>query len=306
MNCIGPCNSDGMDNTAVTHQVSVDGGSLLVGVWPGGPDVVLAIHGGTSSHLVWSTLVDALAGAATVIAPDFRGAAGSEHVGPPYGLRAHADDMRRVLDHFGVDRAVVMGWSLGGFIAANAAAELRERAAAVVLVDGGLPLPLPDGFDPIALQDVLIEPAMQRYRKRFTTREEHRAYWRRHPAMRDPSLWTAPVVAHFDDEVEPSTDGDLRWRVDLDALRADVIDTLTGDTRDAASRVRSPMSFVWAERGLQDEPHGYYPLDAVREYARHHPLRIAEGHGLNHYTLMLSPSGVQLLAGEVRWALSLG
>jgi lipase len=286
-------------------------------VWPGGPEVVLAIHGGTSSHLVWSTLVAELDGAATVIAPDFRGAAGSEHVGPPYGLRAHADDMRRVLDHFGVDRAVVMGWSLGGFIAANAAAELRDRAAAVVLVDGGLPLPLPAGperppaergvsFDPVAMKDQLIEPAMKRYRKRFTTREEHRAYWRGHPAMRDPSLWTAPVVAHFDDEVEPSPEGDLRWRVDLDALRADVIDTLMGDTRDAASRVAAPMSFVWAERGLQDEPTGYYPLGAVRDYAREHPLRIAEGHGLNHYTLMLSPPGVQLITDEVRWALSLG
>ena len=306
-----------MVTACTTHEVPVDGGSLLVGVWPGAAEVVLAIHGGTSSHLVWSTLVAELDGAATVIAPDFRGAAGSEHVGPPYGLRAHADDMRRVLDHFGVDRAVVMGWSLGGFIAANAAAEsgparppaergVGRRATAVVLVDGGLPLPLPAGFDPVALQDQLIEPAMKRYRKRFTTRDEHRAYWRSHPAMRDPSLWTAPVVEHFDDEVEPSTTGDLRWRVDLDALRADVIDTLIGDTRDAASRIESPMSFVWAERGLQDEPTGYYPLDAVREYARHHPLRIAEGRGLNHYTLMLSPPGVRLIAGEVRWALSLG
>jgi pimeloyl-ACP methyl ester carboxylesterase len=214
--------------------------------------------------------------------------------------------MRRVLDHFGVDRAVVMGWSLGGFIAANAAVELGPRSAAVVLVDGGLPLPLPAGFDPIAMQDQLIEPAMQRYRKRFTTRDEHRAFWRRHPAMRDPTLWTAPVVAHFDDEVEPSAEGDLRWRVDLDALRADVIDTLTGDTREAASRIESPVSFVWAERGLQDEPVGYYPLDAVHDYAREHPLRIAEGHGLNHYTLMLSPPGVRLIADEVRWALSLG
>lgn len=95
-----------------------------MGVWPGGDRVVLAIHGGTSSHAVWSTIVDELAGAATLIAPDFRGAAGSDHVGPPYGLRAHCDDMRRVLDHFEVDRAVIAGWSLGGFIAANTAVAL--------------------------------------------------------------------------------------------------------------------------------------------------------------------------------------
>jgi pimeloyl-ACP methyl ester carboxylesterase len=276
--------------------------------------VILAIHGGTSSHLVWSPIVDELDGAATVIAPDFRGAAGSEHVGPPYGLRAHADDMRRVLDHFGVDRAVVTGWSLGGFIAANAAVALGMRTIAVVLVDGGLPLPLPPGperppaergasFDPVAMQDVLIEPAMKRYRKRFCTRDAHRAYWRSHPAMTDPSLWTTAVVAHFDDEVESSPEG-LRWRVEVESLRKDIIDTLTGDTREAARHVAAPMSFVWAERGLQDEPSGYYPLDAVRAFAAERPLRIAEGHGLNHYTLMLSPTGVRLVADELRWALS--
>src|SRR3954465_12966741 len=109
-----------MANPAM-HSVPVDGGLLHVGVWPGADPVILAIHGGTSSHLVWSTIVEQLAGAATVIAPDFRGAAPSEHVGPPYGCRAHADDMRRVLDHFEVDRAVIIGWSLGGFIASNAA-----------------------------------------------------------------------------------------------------------------------------------------------------------------------------------------
>jgi pimeloyl-ACP methyl ester carboxylesterase len=294
-----------MAKELTTHEVTVDGGALHVGVWSGDRErVILAIHGGTSSHLVWSPIVDELDGAATVIAPDFRGAAGSEHVGPPYGLHAHADDMRRVLDHFGVERAVIAGWSLGGFIAANAADALGDRTIAAVLVDGGLPLPLPDGFDPLAMQDVLIEPAMKRYRKRLKTRDEHRALWRSHPALTEPSLWTPPVVAHFDDEVEPSGEGDLRWRVDLESLRTDVIDTLTGDTRTAASRIDAPVSFVWAERGLEDEPAGYYPLDAVREFAAAHPLRIAEGHGFNHYTLMLSPAGAQLVASELRWALS--
>jgi pimeloyl-ACP methyl ester carboxylesterase len=296
-----------MARPLTTHEVPVEGGALHVGSWRGVRDdapVILAIHGGTSSHLVWSVIVDELNGEATVIAPDFRGAAGSEHAGPPYGLRAHADDMRRVLDHFGVERAVVTGWSLGGFIAATAAVALGPRTVAAVLVDGGLPLPLPDGFDPIAMQDVLIEPAMKRYRKRLATREEHRAIWRAHPSLTDPSLWTPAVVAHFDDEVEPTDEGDLRWRVDLESLRTDVIDTLTGETRTAAMRIDAPMSFVWAERGLQNEPTGYYPLDAVRAFAAEHPLRIAEGHDLNHYTLMLSPAGAHLVADELRWALS--
>ena len=250
--------------TPTTHSIPVDGGLLNVGMWAGDERVVLAIHGGTSSHAVWSTIVDQLAGAATVIAPDFRGAAGSEHVGPPYGLRTHADDMRRVLDHFEVDRAVITGWSLGGFIAANAAVELGDRAAALVLVDGGIPLPLPEGFDPVEVRDQLMEPAL-----------------------------------------EQSREGRLQG-VNFAAMSADVLDTLTGITREAARLVDAPVSFVWAERGLQGEPTGYYALDAVHAFAAERPLRIAEGHDLDHFSVMLSDRGAQLVTGELLWALSTG
>jgi pimeloyl-ACP methyl ester carboxylesterase len=287
------------------HRVPVEGGELFVGVWPA-PDasapVVVAVHGGTSSHRIWYRIASALGGRVTLIAPDFRGANGSESVGPPFGLRAHADDVRRIADHFGAARVILAGWSLGGFIAANAAALLRDRAIAAVLIDGGLPLPLPDGFDPVAMQDVLIEPAMKRYRRRFASRDEHRAVWRAHPSLSDASLWSDELVDAIDDEleIEPS-DGQsrLRFRVNLDSLRADVLDTLRGDTRTAVERIEAPTTFVWAERGLEDEPVGYYPLEALREYARARNLRIAPGHGLNHYTLMLSDRGAGLVAAEL-------
>ena len=172
------------------HQVPVTGGELHVAVWRAGDPVVLAIHGGMSSHRAWTTIVRDLAGAATVIAPDYRGGAGSAEVGPPYGLLAHVADMRGVLDHFAVERAVVTGWSLGGFIAANTAADLGDRASALVLVDGGLPLALPEGFDVVEAEDALFEPLLERYRQRFATREEHRGTGRRTPRWPAPACGT--------------------------------------------------------------------------------------------------------------------
>jgi pimeloyl-ACP methyl ester carboxylesterase len=284
------------------HPVDVQGGELHVARWPGAAPVILAVHGGTSSHRVWSTIVRELRGAATVVAPDFRGAAGSAEVGPPYGMGAHVDDVRRVLDRFGIERCVLAGWSLGGFIAANAAAELAERAAALVLIDGGLPLALPPGLDPRRVEAELVEPAMERYRMRFASRDAHRAYWRAHPALAPTGLWGPAVQWHFDDEVEEDADG-LRWRVSLASLRADVADTLAAPTRDAVFRVRCPIRFVWAERGLRDEPTGYYPLDVVTGAAERLGMPVARGHGLNHYTLLLSDPGARLVAGELRAAL---
>jgi lipase len=287
-----------MSSAPEYHRVPVVGGELHVAVWRGAAPVVLAIHGGMSSHRAWTTIVRDLAGAATVIAPDYRGGAGSTDVGPPYGLPAHVADMRAVLDHFAVDRAVITGWSLGGFIAANAAADLGDRAAALVLVDGGLPLALPEGFDVAAVEDQLFEPLLERYRVQFATRDEHRAYWRAHPAMAGPGLWNDVVQEHFDDEVE-ETDGGTRWRLNLDSLREDVLDTLRGDTRTAVERVECPISFLWAERGLMDEPVGYYTLDTVYEAAALLDMHVVEGHGQNHYTLMLRDDGARLVADEL-------
>ena len=283
------------------HTVAVDGGDLLVGEWPAddaAAPAVIAIHGGTSSHRIWYAVARALGGRARLITPDYRGANGSESVGPPYGLLAQADDVRRVADHFELASPIVAGWSLGGFIAANAAERLGTRAKGAVLIDGGLPLPLPDDFDPIALQGTLIEPAMRRYRMRFASRDEHRAVWRGHPALADPALWTPELEAAIDDELEETASG-LRFRVNLDSLRYDVLDTLRAETRTAATRLAAPATFVWAERGLENEPVGYYPLEMARAYTREHGLRLAEGHDLNHYTLMVAPRGAALIADEL-------
>jgi pimeloyl-ACP methyl ester carboxylesterase len=286
-----------------TQRVAVEGGLLHVGVWPGAAPVLVAIHGGTSTHRIWAKVARALAGAATVIAPDFRGAGGSFRAGPPFGLRAHADDVRRLLDHVGVERAILAGWSLGGFIATNAAALLGARVRALVLVDGGVPLALPEGFDPASVGDALIEPALARYRQRFASREAHRAASRAHPALARPGLWDAEIEAAFDDELEETAQG-LAWRVSLDALRADVADTLAGPTRDALFELRCPVSFVWAERGILDEPAGYYPLALAERLAARPGMRVAHGHGQNHWELLLADAGVALVAAELRHALA--
>jgi pimeloyl-ACP methyl ester carboxylesterase len=72
---------------------------------------------------------------------------GSLHVGRwgtggPVLLAAHGEDLVAVLDHAGVERATVVGHSMGGFVAAVAAHRHPERVERLVLVDGSLPLDL--------------------------------------------------------------------------------------------------------------------------------------------------------------------
>ncbi len=62
------------------------------------------------------------------------------------GLDAHARDLIAVLDALGVERAVVVGHSMGAFVALVLGDLYPERVSRVVLVDGGLPLDLPAGL----------------------------------------------------------------------------------------------------------------------------------------------------------------
>ena len=49
--------------------------------------------------------------------------------------------MIAVLDALGLERALVVGHSLGAYIASALAAAHPDRVAGLVLVDGGLPIP---------------------------------------------------------------------------------------------------------------------------------------------------------------------
>ena len=55
-------------------------------------------------------------------------------------MAAHADDLVAVLDHFGIGRALLLGHSMGAFVAVVAADRHRDRVDQLVLVDCGLPL----------------------------------------------------------------------------------------------------------------------------------------------------------------------
>jgi pimeloyl-ACP methyl ester carboxylesterase len=286
------------------EQVPVAGGTMAVDVHDGSnPQVVLAFHGGTSCRAVWGPVVRALGGDVAVVAPDLRGWASSSVLPGPYGMAAHADDARRVLDHLGLERVVVTGWSLGGFVAANVAEALGDRATALVLIDGGIGLAMPEGFDPWPVLDQLIAPVTERLASPPPSLAAHRDAWRTHPAFARRGLWDDEIQTVMESEVEVLADGSVRHRVPLESIRTDVAETLAAPTRDAVDRAPCPVTFVWAERGLADEPVGYYSHDLAVSATGRLGARLVEAWDLNHYELVLHPDGASIVAAAIRAAL---
>lgn len=278
--------------------VPVAGGGLAAGSWGDrGQPPVLALHGITANHVSLSLVAEALSDR-FVLAPDLRGRGHSGALPPPYGMQAQADDVVRLLDDADVDRAVVLGHSMGGFVAVVLAHLHPDRVARLVLVDGGLPLPAPPGVEADVLLAAVIGPAQQRLSMTFGSVEEYRDFWRAHPAF--AADWSAAVQAYVDYDLTGAPP-QLHTRCSIDAVRADFADLVHERTyADALAGLRHDACFLRAERGMLDEPVGLFPAAYAQGMAASLPtLREQEVPGVNHYTIVLGAAGVRAVADAV-------
>jgi pimeloyl-ACP methyl ester carboxylesterase len=290
--------------------VPVTGGSLHVGV-AGAPvgsegvPVVLAVHGITGSHRTWSPVARHLGDVVTFLAPDLRGRGESSGLGGPYGMSAHAADLVAVLDHVGCPRAVVAGHSMGGYIVARLAADASDRLSAAVLVDGGLPLPLPPDVDPDVVLAAVLGPSLARLDMTFPSNEAYREFWRAHPAF-SARAWTDDIADFIDyDLAPPDRDADgqtvYRSRVSKQAVSGDGRDLLDGDrARKALESLRDPAILLWAARGLQDEERPLLPPEAIADAQRLLPhLAVEEVPDTNHYFILLGDREGEVVAAVI-------
>jgi pimeloyl-ACP methyl ester carboxylesterase len=270
--------------------------------------VVLALHGITANGLAWQALADEIVrrhgvGTVRLLAPDLRGRAASRDVPGPYGLAVHAQDTQAIASAFG-GRPILVGHSMGAFVAALAAAQDPERYRALVLVDGGLAFAAPAARDPDAALAAALGPAMARLAMVFDSPEDHLAFWRRHPAV-GPLLagptggWLQRYLEH---DLVDSGDG---WRSSCvpDAVQADGRDVLSDlDAHSAARRAVDAgvdTQLLWAERGLLDEPQGLHDEARLRSLDLPTGLRTRKVPGANHYSVILEPSAITALADAV-------
>ena len=107
--------------------------SLAVDARGDGPALLL-VHGFPLDHSMWAHQVATLARWRR-IAPDLRGAGTSDAPAGGYSMTTYADDLARLLDRLHVERAVVVGLSMGGYIAFEMLRRHRQRFLGLVLVD---------------------------------------------------------------------------------------------------------------------------------------------------------------------------
>lgn len=118
---------------------SVDANGLHLAAWEWGAAVqppALLLHSLAAHSHWWDWVAPLLAERFHLIALDFRGHGGSQHVDPPaYGFADYVADVLAVVDRLGWRAPLVVGHSLGAYIGASLAARHPARVRALVIAD---------------------------------------------------------------------------------------------------------------------------------------------------------------------------
>ncbi|GAA2206108.1 alpha/beta hydrolase [Nonomuraea monospora] len=108
---------------------------------------VVLLHAFPLSSAMWLAQREGLAKVCRVITPDLRGFGGSRLGEDEPSLDVMADDVARLLDEEGIDRAVVGGLSMGGYVTMAFCRRHPDRVLGVILADTKA------GEDPPAARD---------------------------------------------------------------------------------------------------------------------------------------------------------
>jgi pimeloyl-ACP methyl ester carboxylesterase len=207
----------------VTGAAAINGIKLFYATIGRGPPSVL-LHGGLANSDYWGNQVPALAAHHQVILVDSRGHGRSSRNAAPFGYDLMADDVVGLLDHLGLKRADIVGWSDGAIIGIDLALRHRDRIGRVFAFAANTNL---TGLKPNVEKNpnfaAFIRRAGEEYRRLSPTPREYGAFqaqishmWQSQPDWSDAQLRgiTTPVlIADGDHDEAIKLDHDIyMWR----------------------------------------------------------------------------------------------
>jgi pimeloyl-ACP methyl ester carboxylesterase len=121
----------------LTRESLVVHGHRLAYLRAGDGPPLLLLHGIANNCETWAEVIPRLAQTHTVIAPDLLGHGESDKPRGDYSIAAYANGLRDLMTVLDIERATVVGHSLGGGIALQFAYQFPERCERLALVGSG-------------------------------------------------------------------------------------------------------------------------------------------------------------------------
>lgn len=277
-------------------RVSGDGIELAYGFWPGRGAPVVALHGLTASHVNFIGIAERLAGRRPLFALDLRGRGDSDKPDGPYGLAQHARDVAAAMKALGLGPSVIVGHSMGAFIATALASQNPELVAGLVLIDGGYLLGVPAEIDTAQVLDAVLAQRITQLRDVYPSRDAYREFWRAKPHF-PAADWNAWTEAFLNYEVEGEAPR-LQPKASEAAVRADVAESYQKKAiAERLKQVRVPTLLLRAATGFTPDQAQLISDSALAEARALLPALEEETiPGTTHYTIVLGERGASRIA----------
>ncbi len=129
---------------------------------------VILLHGYSDSWFSFSRIMPSIPASYRVYALDQRGHGESERPRTGYSMKELGADVVAFMDAMQIERAIVIGHSMGGFVAQEVVAAAPDRVAGLVLVNTGTTIKTMNGLDDFrAAVSALTDPVSQVFVREF-------------------------------------------------------------------------------------------------------------------------------------------
>lgn len=247
---------------------------------------ILCIHGITANCRCWDVMASNLSPDHRVIAMDLRGRGRSESPDSGYSIEHHCKDILAILNDLGLEKAVLMGHSLGAFIALAFGAQHPNRVDRIILVDGGGKL------SEIQMVKVFagIKPSLDRLGRIFPSFEEYLNLMKTAPFLKE---WTPALETYYQYEIE-AVDGGVRSSLNPAHIQEERENLGKMDVSQFYEKISCPMLILRATNGMVAEDDLLLPRDVVGTMVQKIPhARYVDIPGTNHYSIVFDQNGIR-------------
>ena len=264
------------------NKVKGDGVLINLAIWEGAGKSILCVHGITANCRCWGVLADGLAPDYRMIAMDLRGRGQSQKPLEGYSLNYHLKDINCLLDDLDINRAVIMGHSLGAFIGLAFAAEYPDRVDRLIIVDGGGDLSkeqMDNVFDG-------IKPALDRLGQVFPSAEDYLNKMKEAPYIHP---WSPAIETYYRYEIEEVGEG-VRTNIDPTHIQEEAENIRKIDCAPFYPRIKCKVLILRAPNGLLSLDDLLLPQEVIEKMTREIPdVRRFDVKGTNHYGIVFQP-----------------
>jgi pimeloyl-ACP methyl ester carboxylesterase len=266
----------------VMKKAEGDGIQIQLAIWQGEGNPILCVHGLTANCRCWDLIASSLVPENNILAMDLRGRGLSDKPASGYSLQYHIQDIFCVLDNIRQEKIVLMGHSLGAFIALAFAANYPERTEKIILMDGGGQL-TQDQWDKVTLA---IKPSLDRLGHVFPSFAAYVANMKLAPFLQP---WSQALEDYFRYESE-SVEGGVRSRINPANILEEAQNIQQETPSKYYSKVTCPVLILRATDGILSNDDLVLPESAVDRMVLEIPnARRADINGTNHFSILFQP-----------------